>query len=166
MHGENLRKFTESRARALRARYALISQWPSIQYSCRSTAVQLYHRSRSTSSTAVRVDLVVQMRMVYNFTHIQGVLICRVVYSRRCSTSMTSFKFSRVLPFAKAGICGCTDYTTYNASTPDYVPATRTQVYRYLTDAASRSLVLLHITFIYQIFVNKHASMCCALVLL
>jgi hypothetical protein len=32
MHGENLRKFTETRARAPRARYALIFSEPSIQY--------------------------------------------------------------------------------------------------------------------------------------
>jgi hypothetical protein len=32
MHGENLRKFTETRARPLRASYALISSWQSIQY--------------------------------------------------------------------------------------------------------------------------------------
>ena len=32
MHGEKLRNFTETRARAPRARYALISSRPSIQY--------------------------------------------------------------------------------------------------------------------------------------
>jgi hypothetical protein len=32
MHGENLRKFMETRVGAPRARYALISSWPSIQY--------------------------------------------------------------------------------------------------------------------------------------
>ena len=32
MHGENLRKFTETRAPAPRARYVLIFSYPSIQY--------------------------------------------------------------------------------------------------------------------------------------
>ena len=32
MHGENLRKFTKTRATAPRASYALILPWPKIQY--------------------------------------------------------------------------------------------------------------------------------------
>jgi hypothetical protein len=44
---------------------------------------------------------------------------------------------------------GCTDYTPYNPSTQDIVPATRTQVYRYLTDAASRETQLLLLCWYY-----------------